>query len=346
MSGSMAVLKFAGRWLGPVMLLLAAYLFFFPPMPFVDASQSAALAGAIVTAIACIFIRAPELRRRKTILAIAALAALSFSGWRYWELRRGYHEETVLFDNKGAHLEGTLYLPDKPGKNPGMVFLSGSGAAPRSLFRGYAAHFAHSGYVVLVYDKRGTGESSGKYQAEGYFDVSWNLELLSDDAAAGLSFLASRPEVRTDAVGFVGLSEGGLIAPRAAALSGKAHFMLVLTSTTTSVFQLARFQLKSRDPRITDDQALAEAKRYFGKDFDPLPSLRTMNIPGLWVLAGQDTHDPNGETVRIIEGLRQIGKHYEYRVIPEAWHGLFIGPKKQVLATIDQWLARVTRAVE
>ena len=47
-----AMIKFAGCWLGPALIFLAALLFLFPPMPFADPSRLAALAGAVVAAIA------------------------------------------------------------------------------------------------------------------------------------------------------------------------------------------------------------------------------------------------------------------------------------------------------
>lgn len=308
------------------------------------ASQAAALVGAVLTGLTYIFLRGPVWRRRRNILAIVALLAITFSGWRYWELRRGYHQETVSFDNREARLVGTLYVPDGPRKRAGIVFLTGSGAIPRGWFDGYVSHFARAGYVVLVYDKRGTGDSSGKYQAGSFFDLSWNLELLADDAAAAATFLARRPEVRPDSIGFVGFSEGGLIAPKAAELDGKTRFLLVITSTTTSVYRHGLFQLTNQG--VSHEQAWAEIERYFKADFDPGPSLRALNIPGLWVLAELDRRDPNEETIRIIEGLKQAGKPYEHRTIAGAWHGLFVGPKAQVLDTIDQWLASTTNVAD
>lgn len=334
--------KLAGRWLGPLLIGLAAYFHVFPPMPFMDAAQAVALPGAVIAAIACLFMRAPVRRRARRVTALLALSALAFCGWRYWEHRQGHHEEIVAFDNRGARLTGTLLLPDKPKPVPGIVFLQGSGAIPRGFYRGYAEHFAKSGYAVLLYDKRGAGDSSGTYQAAGVFDLSWNLELLASDAAAGLKFLSGREEVRGMPVGFAGLSEGGLISPRAAVLGGEADFMLILTSTAASVYRLARHQLRNQRPGTSDSEALAQAEDYFGGDFDPGPSLRELDIPGLWVLAEGDTHDPNDETVRILERLAREGKPYSYEVIPGASHGLFAGPRDRLHRVVDDWLAEVT----
>jgi uncharacterized protein len=330
-----AILKIAGRWLGPALIFLAALLFLFPPMPFADPSRSAALAGAVVTAIACSIMRTPERRTQRKIFAACALIAFAFTGWRHWEESRGYHEQTVSFDNGGVHLVGTLFLPERAGKVPGLVLLPGSGRTQRSLFRGYAAHFAQAGYAVLIYDKRGTGESSGKNEAECFTCVDTDLEPLASDASAGLSFLASRPEVRAEATGFAGLSEGGLFAPRAAALNGHAAFMLIISGAATTLYEIARFQNPS-------DPELAEMRRARIADFDPMPSLHLLNIPGLWVMGGRDALVPNSASVRNLESLRQLGKPYQYRLIPGAWHVMIVGPKAAVLDTIDTWLAQVT----
>lgn len=334
-----AIVRFVGRWLGPVLLALAALLFVYPPMPFGDAASTIALLGAIVSLIAWLFARRWGRRRNRRILAAVTLIGLTYFAWSYWNERRGYTQETVSFDNRGALLVGTLYLPDHRGKVPGMVFLPGSGGLPRHFYRNYATHFAQAGYAVLLYDKRGVGESSGTREGKGILGGHKDLGLLASDAAAALTLLASRPEVRSEMLGIGGVSEGGLIAPQAAVLNGHTAFMLNLTSLTTTLFEGMQFQNASHNG---SEQQLAEAERWFGKDYDPMPSLRTLNIPGLWLMADGDTMVPNGASLRNLKSLRNIGKPYQYRIIPGAWHGLVFGPKALVLDTIDTWLAQVT----
>lgn len=333
------ILGSVGRWLGPVLLLLAAWLFVFPPMPFGNAASTVAPAGAIISVIAWFFARGPERRRDRWILATGALVGLTYFGWSSWDERRGYTQEIVSFNNRGAHLVGTLYIPDRHGKVPGMVFLPGSGGVPRHFYRSYATHFAQAGYAVLLYDKRGVGDSSGVREGKGILGGHKDMGLLASDAAAALALLAARPEVRTDALGIAGVSEGGLIAPQAAAINGHVAFMLNLTSPTTTLFQGMKFQNASHNG---GEQQLAEAERWFGKDYDPMPSLRALGVPGLWLMADGDTMIPNRASIRNLDSLRKLGKPYEYRVIPGAWHGLVFGPKALVLDTIDTWLARVT----
>jgi uncharacterized protein len=73
-------------------------------------------------------------------------------------------------------------------------------------------------------------------------------------------------------------------------------------------------------------------------DFDPLVDLRALDIPGLWMLGDRDWMVPSGSNAR---NLDELGKPYEYRNIPGAWHGMLIGPKALVLDNIDTWLAQV-----
>ena len=73
-----------------------------------------------------------------------------------------------------------------------------------------------------------------------------------------------------------------------------------------------------------------------------MPSLYALNIPGLWVMGDRDSLVPNSASFRNLESLRQLGKPYQYRLIPGAWHVMIVGPKAVVLGTIDTWLAQVT----
>lgn len=364
-------LKFTIRWLGPIVIVLGIGLFIFPLGPFGDASSIVALAGAVVTTIGCIFLRAPERREGRKILAIIALVGFTFAGWRFWDYSRGFHKENVNFDNRGAHLAGTLYLPDRPGPAPGIVVVHGSGALPRAVYAGSAIQFAKWGYAVLVYDKRGTGDSTGHFENGDRTLCPDNIDLLASDASAAHDVLARRPEVRTDMVGFFGGSQAGWITPRAAALNGHAAFMLLLSGPTTSThawlryerFHLNQGRAQYDPPTLMDikkafgrgdipesmsaDQAYAVAQKVSESTFpcdayDPTTDLRALNIPGLWLMGDRDWMVPSEPEIHNLQRLRELGKPYEYRNIPGAGHSMQGGPKNLVEDTIKQWLARVT----
>lgn len=120
-------------------------------------------------------------------------------------------EITATADD-GLPLAGTLTLPTGPSPHPAVLLLHGSGQVDRdSNARGLrvglgpplAAALAAKGIAALRYDRRGVGATPGDWRTTGFTDTT-------RDAAAALRALAGRPEVREDAVGVVGHSEGAV----------------------------------------------------------------------------------------------------------------------------------------
>ena len=119
-------------------------------------------------------------------------------------------EQEVTFPSGTVTLAGTLVLPTGPGPHPGIVLVHGSGDGPREPLRHSAQRFANDGLVALIYDKRGSGKSQGSW-------VRASLDDLASDVLAGVRVLRSRPEVDPRRIGVWAISQGGWVAPRAAA---------------------------------------------------------------------------------------------------------------------------------
>jgi len=126
----------------------------------------------------------------------------------------------VTFESQGARIAGTVLLPASSGRHPAVVFLHGSGPEGRWANRWLAQRFAQSGFVALISDKRGVGQSTGNWKDVGF-------DALADDAVAAIAFLARQPEVDAKHIGLYGHSQGGTIAPYAACISGQAAFVIV-----------------------------------------------------------------------------------------------------------------------
>lgn len=366
-------MKLVGRWSGPALLGLGVYLYFVPPSPFLDLAAPVALVGAIFAAVAAVMATRSGHRRQRNGLAVAAVLGATYYGWSTWDAMSGFHTEEVSFSNQGARLAGTLYLPDRPGKVPGIVLVHGSGAGPRSSNSTVAWHLAKAGYAVLSYDKRGVGDSTGRYGGGTDREICpENFNLLASDASAGMKLLAGRAEVRADAVGLFGMSQAGWVIPRAAVLNGNAAFVVLLSGPTTSAQSIVRLEklrlgighapdgslsdtlvVQGRGGRdvpkgFTSDQAYALAQTkaipFPCADFDPTFDLGKLDAPGLWVLGGDDWIVPVGVTTANLDKLRTQGKQYDYRVIPGVTHTLTGAPKNMIWGIVDTWLARATAA--
>ena len=57
-------------------------------------------------------------------------------------------------------------------------------------------------------------------------------------------------------------------------------------------------------------------------DYDPMPVLRKLETPQLWILGGEDIDAPYRETFDRLRKLRQQGRHIQIVVYPHVEHGL------------------------
>lgn len=132
----------------------------------------------------------------------------------------------------GVTLAGTLTLPrGAVGGAPAVVLLTGSGAQDRDEtifghkpFWVIADHLTRAGVAVLRLDDRGVGGSGGD-------TTTSTLETFAGDAVTAAIYLRTLPEIDAKRVGLVGHSEGGLVAPMAAAQSPDIAFLVLLAGT-------------------------------------------------------------------------------------------------------------------
>lgn len=109
-------------------------------------------------------------------------------------------------------LAGTITRPKSGGKHPGVVLVTGSGPQDRNStiyghqsFKLIADYLTKRGIVVLRYDDRGVGQSTGIYTQATTSDFG-------KDALSALNYLSKQADVDPKKVGVIGHSEGGLIA--------------------------------------------------------------------------------------------------------------------------------------
>jgi pimeloyl-ACP methyl ester carboxylesterase len=128
-------------------------------------------------------------------------------------------EILATFPSGELKLRGKLVLPLGEPPFPAIVFVHGSEkySAVDNYFLPYL--FASHGVAAFVYDKRGTGGSTGKYIQ--------NFEILSDDTVAAVDWLRQRPEIEPGNIHLAGYSQGGWIAPLAATKTAEVKSLLI-----------------------------------------------------------------------------------------------------------------------
>jgi len=176
-----------------------------------------------------------------------------------------YIKETITFNNDDVKLSGMLYHPRNIIKNPVnyVILVHGSGAqdrfSPYYISLGYS--LAKNGFGVLLYDKRGTGLSSGNFETS-------SMEELADDAVAALNYLKNRKDIKKAEIGFLGTSQGGWVSSIAANKSRKCDFLILNVGPAVSVFEQdinrVEYSMKSDGwDQSSIDSAIVYTKLYF-----------------------------------------------------------------------------------
>jgi uncharacterized protein (TIGR03067 family) len=181
-----------------------------------------------------------------------------------------YHAEDVTFANKaaGVKLAGTLTFPKDRGPVPAVVLISMSGPQDRDatefghkLFLVLADFLTRQGIAVLRYDDRGVGKSTGKFAGATSADFA-------EDAQAAVEYLKSRKEIDPKAIGLIGHSEGGVVAPLVATKSRDVAFLVLLAGPALPGEEVALLQtpLMQQTFGATEKQIdfnMALQKRFF-----------------------------------------------------------------------------------
>lgn len=169
-----------------------------------------------------------------------------------------YNSEDVSFTNTKAAvtLSGTItYPPSSNGKAyPAIVLVSGSGPQDRDEtifghkpFAVIADHLTRQGMVVLRYDDRGHGKSTGDFSTSTSHDFA-------SDASAAINYLKERKEVDKKRIGILGHSEGGMVAPMVAIDNKDVNFIILMAGPGIPIIQL----MTEQNIAIMKSQGLGE----------------------------------------------------------------------------------------
>ncbi len=250
----------------------------------------------------------------------------------------------VGFESGAVVLSGTLYLPLTAGPHPAVVLVHGSGPDTREPYRNLAAHFARSGVAALVYDKRGTGRSTGDWRTAGF-------EALAEDAIAAVRLLRAHGAIATERVGLWGISQGGWILPLAASQAPEIAFIIPVSASGVSPARQEMWRvgnnLRYRELSaaaigigLKGTQMLYSLKPLHERGWltlpadlwfvaldpwlDPAPTWERVRQPVLAIWGEIDGLVPTGESVEVVRSALERGgnRRYTLRVHSGADHGI------------------------
>src|SRR4051794_22827512 len=231
----------------------------------------------------------------------------------------------VRFRSGNAALSGTLTLPLGRGRHPAVAFVQGSGATTRAYLPDLQALLVRNGVAVLAYDKRGVGQSGGTYPGES--PTATAIDVLARDAAAAVRFLARQPEIDPTRVGLAGHSQAGWIMPLAASRDDAIRFLIVFSGPAVTADENDLYQdlagQGEQPQELSDEEIDAQVLARGREGVDPIPWIRKLRVPALWLYGGLDKHIPSRLSVRRLEPVAaESGRDFSIDVYRNANHAL------------------------
>lgn len=184
----------------------------------------------------------------------------------------------------GVVLAGTLHLPAGHGHAPFplAVLIQGHGPNGRGGFTQIVKRLTVRGIAVLEYDKRGIGQSTGRYEED--------IERLTTDAAAAVAAMRRRPDIDGHRIAVIGHSQGGVIAPAVAAADPGIAAVVMLAGSVGDGLPYLRRALynqmiaagrpETAAASVVDAAITLLQARIDGKDAQTIERLRAAVIDG------------------------------------------------------------------
>ncbi len=295
--------------------------------PFTRRIASLVRTGALLVAVVCAVAAAPVIFlwffMPQTDISSAAADSLVVAS-----AELPLRVERVTFASGVTPMAGILTLPSGPPPHPAVVVVHGSGRQTAEGLAWIGESWARLGFAALTYDKRGVGGSGGQYQSVGPDNSPEVIATLADDALGAVGFLRAQRDIDHGAIGLVGLSQGGWVAPLAASRSDRVAFLVLYSGPTVSVGEEIYYSDVAGDDQgqpsgLSDAELSLRLASFDGvRGFDPVPALERLDVPALWLLGARDRSIPVPETVDILERLRASGRQFTYHVFPDADHSL------------------------
>jgi alpha/beta superfamily hydrolase len=137
--------------------------------------------------------------------------------------------EEVSFSNKNIKLYGTLYKPETNFPYPVVVIVHPASDGERSnpFFDHLKFELPKHGIAAFIFDRRGSGQSEGNFATADFED-------LAGDVISAVEYLQTRTDVDKTKIGLHGTSQGGWVAPIAAARKTDIAFIIEVSASGVS----------------------------------------------------------------------------------------------------------------
>ncbi|MEO0505912.1 MAG: prolyl oligopeptidase family serine peptidase [Bacteroidota bacterium] len=257
-----------------------------------------------------------------------------------------YKESNFYISNGDVKLFAAYYLPKDMSKLKGAVVVThGSAPTTHEDLSFYTNLATELNMAVLAYDKRGTGQSSGKYEnftVEG--SQKW-FDLLASDLEACAEWLKGRSELKDLKLGFLGGSQAGWIMPLAASRIEGIDFMVIGEGAAVSAGEEHFFSNLTGDggPQKSSIEAADLALQSWDGDkgFDPRPILKKLKVHTFWMFGTNDPVVPVDASLRVLRKMNN--PFFEIKILQNGDHNFkntLSGERYDLITCIKPWMIK------
>lgn len=253
-----------------------------------------------------------------------------------------HHVHPIEIRNGSILLKGNLFLPDTKAPYPAVVLAHASEDNDRYSFDALPHILSAIGIAVIVYDKRGTGESNGSWQDSG-------LQELSDDLLAAVHLLKKRKDINGQKIGIIGFSEGGWVAPLAAKRDSSISFIVSISGGVLKKSEtfLYKYKQQFEEQGLSGqafEQAMAEKRAIISESeervrtgnkptgfdlrisYDPTADWNSFQNPVLYLGGSYDVLEPAEESAARLKHLlsRNRNRDFTIKLFPQTNHAMLL----------------------
>jgi len=234
--------------------------------------------------------------------------------------------EEIQFRNGDLQLAGMMFVPNGEGPFPVAVIIHGSGTSRRdsTWYLSVTQHLQDNGVAVLLPDKRGSEKSEGSWVGADFDD-------LAGDTLAAVEHVRQQMRFADSEIGLVGMSQGGWIAPVAAARDPGITWVVSMSgSSVTTDQQLLHEEIHNISehtwPFVARLLAPMTTKRIRQMDhfkalsgFDPIPYWKKVDARIFFAFGEGDANVPVRKSVAVLRS------HLEaplLKIYPDGGHAI------------------------
>jgi len=234
----------------------------------------------------------------------------------------------VTFKNQRQQLVGILHVPEqlKQGeKAPGIAMFhgfTGNKTEAHRFFVDVARALCDSGFVVLRFDFRGSGDSDGQFD-----DMTVPGEV--GDAGKALTFLAKQRDVDKDRIGAIGLSMGGRVAAILTSKDSRIKFAVLYSAALSPLRQRFLSPARKEDSEKLDAGEAVQVgegwylkKPFFDTVDEPVPFdvMNRIKAPILLVHSDADQVVPMDDSEKGYCIVRNLNNKNELHIVKGGDH--------------------------